>query len=189
MAHINLLPWREELRKQKKQEFFVVVGVAAGLMAMVVLGVHLYMAAQIDGQVGRNNFLKNEIKQVERKIAEIKELEKQKEQLIARMRVIEQLQSNRPSIVHLFDELVRVVPEGLYIDSLDQKGNSITIKGQAQSNTRVSALMRALDESPWFTRPSLDVISSKGSKGERKSREFTLRVQQSAATKEEDDKK
>ncbi len=179
MAHINLLPWREAQRKQKKQDFFVVVGMAAGLMLTVVGGVHVYMASLIDNQTARNDILKNEIKLVEKKIEEIKTLEKQKEQLIARMRVIEELQSNRPAIVHLFDDLARIVPEGLYIESLEQKGSVITIKGSAQSNARVSAFMRALEASDWFKDPALDVINAKAS-GVRKERTFTLVVKQDA---------
>jgi len=179
MAHINLLPWREAQRKQKKQEFFIVVGVAAVLMLLVVGGVHVYMASLIDNQVLRNDTLKQEIKIVEKKIEEINALEKQKEQLIARMRVIEELQSNRPAVVHLFDELARLVPEGLYIESLEQKVNRITIKGYAQSNARVSAFMRALEDSEWFKNPLLDVINTKAA-GTRKNREFALFVDQDA---------
>ena len=175
MAHINLLPWREAQRKQKKQEFFVVIGLAVFMMFAVVGGVHVYMASLIDNQVMRNNTLKQEIAQVDKKIEEIKALEKQKEQLIARMRVIEELQSNRPAVVHLFDELARLIPEGLYIESLEQKGSRITIKGYAQSNARVSALMRSLDESLWFKNPSLDVINKAGKQSDR---EFTLYVDQ-----------
>lgn len=177
MAHINLLPWREALRKQKKQDFLVVVGMAAALMLAIVGSVHFYMASLIDNQISRNNILKNEIKQVEKKIDEIKTLEKQKEQLIARMRVIEELQSNRPAVVHLFDELARIVPEGLYIETLDQKGVTLSIKGNAQSNARVSAFMRALEESEWFKSPSLGEINTK-SAGTRKSRQFSLTVLQ-----------
>lgn len=177
MAHINLLPWREAQRKQKKQEFFVVVGLAAILMLAVVGGVHVYMASLIDNQVSRNNTLKQEIALVDKKIAEIQALEKQKEQLIARMRVVEELQSNRPAVVHLFDELARIVPEGLFIESLQQKGSRITIKGYAQSNARVSAFMRALEESQWFKNPSLDVINKKSTQNDR---EFTLYVDQDA---------
>ncbi len=179
MARINLLPWREAQRKQKKQEFFTLLGMAAILMLAVVGGVHVYMASLIDNQTARNGILKQEIKLVEKKIEEIKALEKQKEQLIARMRVIEELQSNRPAVVHLFDELARIVPEGLYIESLEQKGSKITIKGNAQSNARVSAFMRALEESVWFKNPSLDVINTMSS-GMRKERAFTLLVQQDA---------
>lgn len=179
MAHINLLPWRQALRKQRKQDFFVVIGVFVGIMAAVVIAVHLYMASLIDNQIARNASLTDEIAQIDKKIEEIRNLEKQKEQLIARMQVIEELQSNRPAIVRLFDELAKIIPEGLYIDSLDLKGGLITIKGQAQSNARVSAFMRALEESAWFKQPSLEIISSKTT-GSRQTREFTLRVSQDA---------
>ena len=179
MSHINLLPWREALRKQKKQEFFAIVGGFVGLMVAVVAVVHLYMASLIDNQVYRNTTLKNEILLVDKKIKEIEDLEKQKEQLIARMRVIEELQSNRPAIVHLLDELVRMVPEGMFIETLVQKGKNITIKGNAQSNARVSAFMRALEDSPWFSKPSLDIINTEKS-GTRQNRIFTLQVNQDA---------
>ncbi len=181
MAHINLLPWREELRKQKRQDFFVIIAVFAGLMLATVAAVHFYMAGLIENQNSRNNTLRSEIKVVERKIKEIKDLEKQKEQLLARMRVIEELQSNRPAAVHLLDELAKMVPDGLYLEELTQEGTKITIKGVAQSNARVSALMRSLEESPWFSKPSLDVINTT-SKGARKNRIFTLVVRQAAPT-------
>ena len=177
MAHINLLPWREALRKQKKQEFLTIVGLGAGVMLAVMGGVHVYMASLIDNQVFRNTTLKNEIEVVEKKIEEIKVLEKQKEQLISRMKVIEELQSNRPAIVHLFDDLARVVPEGLYIETLSQKGAAITIKGKAQSNARVSAFMRALEDSEWFKNPSLDEINAKQA-GAQKTRAFSMQVYQ-----------
>jgi type IV pilus assembly protein PilN len=177
MAHINLLPWREALRKQKKQEFFVTIGLFVGLMATVVVAVHLYMASLIDNQIARNDRLKHEIVQIDKKIEEIQNLERQKEQLIARMQVIEALQSNRPAIVRLFDELAKIIPEGLYIDTLEQKSGLLTIKGQAQSNARISAFMRALEESEWFKQPTLDVIESKNADS-RNSRAFTMRVSQ-----------
>jgi type IV pilus assembly protein PilN len=179
MAHINLLPWRQALREQRKQDFFVTIGVFASIMGAVVIAVHLYMVSLIDNQITRNTRLKSEIVQIDKKIEEIRNLEKQKEQLIARMQVIEELQSNRPAVVRLFDELAKIIPEGLYIDSLDQKNGLITIKGQAQSNARVSAFMRALEESAWFKKPSLEIISSK-SAGSRQAREFILRVSQDA---------
>lgn len=177
MAHINLLPWREAQRKQKKQDFFVIIGVFVALSGLIMLGVHLYMAGLIDHQIQRNDILKNEIKAVEKKIKEIEDLEKQKEQLIARMRVIEELQSNRPAIVHLMDELAKIVPEGMNLESLEQKGSKIVIRGQAQSNARVSAFMRELEDSLWFKNPALDVINTQKS-GTRKSRTFTLQVMQ-----------
>ncbi len=183
MAHINLLPWREELKKQKNKDYFTLMGLVIGLMLAGVAAVHLYMASIIENQNSRNSYLQREITAVEKKIKEIEDLDRQKEQLIARMQVIEQLQSNRPAIVHLFDEIAKLLPEGLYIESLVQKGAQITIKGRAQSNARVSALMRALEKSDWFDKPSLDVISSK-KQGEGKERSFTLMVLQ-ATPKEE----
>lgn len=182
MAHINLLPWREELRQQRKKEFFTVIGGMAIVAAGLVLVAHIYVGLLIDAQEGRNNLLKQEIKQVEEKIKEISELENKKEQLISRMRIIEQLQSNRPEVVHLFDEVAKTVPEGLYITSLKQKDKIVTITGVAQSNARVSAFMRGLEASPWFDEPKLDVIAA--AKGNRedleRSREFTLLVSQAS---------
>jgi type IV pilus assembly protein PilN len=177
MAHINLLPWREEERKRKKNEFYTVVGAAVIAMAVAVLATHMYVAGLIDYQLSRNNFLKQEIVLVEKKIKEIQDLERKKEQLISRMRIIERLQGNRPEIVHLFDELAKTVPEGLFINTLEQKERNVVIKGTAQSNARVSAFMRALENSDWFEQPELDVISTKRS-GVRKDRDFTLRVRQ-----------
>jgi len=184
MAHINLLPWREELRQQKKKEFLTIIGGIAVVFAGVVLVVHVYVAMIIDSQNSRNTLLKQEITIVENKIKEISELEKKKEQLIARMRVIEQLQSNRPEVVHLFDEIAKNVPEGMYIVSLKQRNRNVTIKGRAQSNARVSAFMRRLEASPWFENPKLDVIETAKAKGDiEKSRAFTLQVSQSAGKK------
>lgn len=181
MAHINLLPWREELRQQRKKEFLTVVGGMAIVAAGLVMVAHIYVGLLIDAQETRNNILKQEIRRVEDKIKEISELEKKKEQLISRMRVIEQLQSNRPEAVHLFDEIARAVPEGLYLASLTQKGRTVIIKGKAQSNARVSAFMRSLEASPWFNEPKLDVISAntKAKDSAERSREFTLQVAQS----------
>jgi len=184
MAHINLLPWREELRQQKKKEFFTVLGGTAIVFAGVVLLIHLYVAGMIDYQQSRNNMLKQEITIVEGKIKEIQELERQKEQLIARMRVIEQLQGNRPEVVHLFDEIAKIIPEGLYISSITQKGRIITFNGKAQSNARVSAFMRSLEASDWFADPLLDVISTKSDRSQ-KTREFTLKVSQVNGQKKE----
>jgi len=180
MAHINLLPWREEERKRKKNEFYSIVGAALVIMALVVLATHAYVAGLIDYQISRNNYLKQEIVLVEKKIREIEDLEKKKEQLISRMRIIERLQGNRPEVVHLFDELAKIIPEGLYIVSLTQTGRDVLIKGTAQSNARVSAFMRALEKSDWFEQPQLDVITTKQT-SLRKDREFSLRVRQKSA--------
>lgn len=184
MAHINLLPWREELRKQRKRDFFIATGSAAFAMVVVVVALHFYYSALIDNEDSRIRFMQAEIKSVEAKIKEIEELERQKAQLIARMQVIDQLQKNRPEVVHMFDELVRMVPEGMYLTSIVQKGRTITLEGNAQSNARVSSLMRSLDASEWFADPVLDVIKSSTGKGED-AQTFKLRVQQKTAAQGE----
>ncbi len=185
MAHINLLPWREELRKQRQREFATIAGGSAMAMVLVVVYVHMHINGMIEAQEGRNTYLRNEITQVEKKIKEIEDLEKQKQQLIARMRIIEQLQRNRPEIVRRFDELVRLVPKGLYMNSLSQKGDTLTFEGVAQSNARVSAFMRNLDDSASFERPSLEFIETSASKSQvGKSRKFRLSVKQVSAQKE-----
>jgi type IV pilus assembly protein PilN len=181
MAHINLLPWREELRKQRKRDFFIFAGSTALAMVLVVVFLHFYFVSLIENQDARISYMKGEIKKVEAQIKEIKELENKKAQLIARMQVIDQLQKNRPEVVHMIDELVRMVPEGMYITNIVQKGRNLTIEGNAQSNARVSALMRSLDASQWFTDPVLDVIQSKSSKGEQGLQFFRLRVSQKTA--------
>lgn len=185
MAHINLLPWREELRQEKKKAF---IGVTAGmgiLMGGVVLLVHMYFAGMMEYQESRNNFMRAEIKKVDESIKEIEELERQREQLIARMRVIESLQQNRPEIVYLFDELAKLIPDGLFIEKLEQKDRAVVVNGRAQSNARVSSFMRALEASPRFTTPMLDVITTDQRSTDR-TRQFTLRVTQIGAAQGEE---
>ena len=179
MARINLLPWREERRKQRQREFISIAAGSVVLMLLVILYVHLHISGMIDNQESRNQYLQKNIKQVEAKIKEIKELEKQKQQLIARMKVIERLQGNRPEVVHLFDEIVKAVPDGLYLASLQQKQSQLVLKGRAQSNARVSAFMRNLDASAWFKQPVLDVIEVNKGK-EESTRSFTLHVKQAS---------
>jgi type IV pilus assembly protein PilN len=182
MARINLLPWREELRKEQRRQFFVVLGGSAILMLLVVGYVHLHINGMIQGQESRNNFLQAHIKEVESKIKEIDSLDRQRQQLLARMRVIEQLQGNRSEIVYLFEALAKAVPEGLHLLNIKQSGRSLLIQGLAQSNARVSSFMRNLDASPWFENPILEVIQI-DSKSERGMRSFTLRVTQAAGEK------
>ncbi|SCZ66200.1 PilN domain-containing protein [Thiohalomonas denitrificans] len=177
MARINLLPWREERRNEKKREFGVAAAGSVLLMGGIVLLAHIQINGMIGYQESRNRYIQEEIKQVESKIREIRDIEKQKAQLIARMRVIERLQRNRPEVVHLFQELVERIPEGVQLSQLSQSGSAITLKGQTQSNARVSSFMRALDSSDWFTKPQLDVIQSSSRGGDR-TRSFTLRIQQ-----------
>ena len=177
MAHINLLPWREELRKQKQQQFAVVSAGTAVIGALLVLLAHMQMEGLIDKQNQRNRFLENEIAELDKKIAKIKDLEKTKAALLARMDIIQQLQHSRPQSVHLMDSLVYTIPDGVYLNKINQKGSSLTLSGIAQSNARVSAYMRNIDNSKWLGKPKLDVIETKDDK-QRRSAEFVLRASQ-----------
>lgn len=177
MAHINLLPWREELRKERKVRFFTVSGIAAVVAAGVVVAVHLFFVQLIAYQNDRNQFLEGQIKLLDKKIKEIKNLEKERERLLARMRGIEQLQTSRPIIVHIFDQFVQTLPDGVYLTEISQKGKSFTVKGVAQSNARVSNFMRNLDASKWLTGAHLEVIETK-QMDKRRLADFTLTVQE-----------
>ena len=183
MARINLLPWREERRKEQLRQFLSMLGLSVFMMVLVILAVHLQYSRMISAQESRNNFLKNEITAVEKQIREINTLAKEKKRLLARMEVIQQLQRNRPGIVHLFEEMVKVIPEGAHIKSLEQKGKKLTINGIAQSNARVSAYMRNIDGSPWLTRPQLNIIEKKGAAKKSSGRNFTLHAEQLAQPK------
>lgn len=160
MAHINLLPWREELRKRKQKEFgaAAVAGVAAA--GIVVLLAHLYMTGLINTQKDRNAFLEAEIDLLNERIGRIKELEALKADLLARMSVIQELQGSRPISVHLMDELVRSLPEGVYLETFKQAQKNLVMTGKAQSNARVSDYMRNIEESEWLTSPKLDQITT-----------------------------
>jgi len=185
MTRINLLPWREQLRKERERRFYTMAAGAALLMLLVVVYVHFYIAGLIEGQEARNRYLRQVIAEVDRQIKEIRDLEAQKERLLARMRIIERLQGQRPQEVRLFDELVRAVPDGLYLTRLEQKGSRVTLEGLAESNARVSAFMRKLDASDWFERPTLAVIEAEGPEERRVSR-FQLDVFLSGLPAEED---
>lgn len=164
MARINLLPWREELRKEQQRQFLTILGLSAVLMGLIVLAVHIQIAGMITHQDSRNEFLKKEITKVEKQIKEINNLAKEKQSLLARMQVIERLQRNRPEVVHLFDEIVKIMPEGTYLTSMKQSGKGLALNGVAQSNARVSALMRNIDSSPWLSNPQLQIIKKDAKK-------------------------
>jgi len=165
MARINLLPWRETLRKERQREFGVAVGGMMVITLLLLLVSHMHIASLIKHQQNRNNFLKQEIAVAENRIKEIKALESTKAKLLARMEVIQELQSSRPGVVHLFDELVKTVPDGVILNTLVQSGKNIDLDGQAQSNARVSAYMRNIDASEWIGSPKLLVIASKDKTG------------------------
>jgi type IV pilus assembly protein PilN len=155
MARINLLPHREERRKRARQHFFIIGGGTAVVGALIVVAMHGFYAAKIDTQVERNRFLKSEIAKLDKEIAEINKLKDEIQALLARKQVIETLQTDRAQTVHLLDELVRQMPEGVYLKSVTQKGMSVNLVGYAQSNARVSTLMRNIESSPWLANPGL----------------------------------
>lgn len=191
MPRINLLPWRAELRKQRRNQFFIGLGIAF-LAGMLVIGLASWvMGLVIDNQRARNKTLENEIAALDQRIKEIIDLEAKKESLLARMEIIEQLQRSRPEIVHVFDQLVRTLPDGVNLLSIKQNGPTIEIKGAAESNTRVSAFMRNIDKSGWLKDPDLEVVQVKPATGKGdvqapRASEFTVTAKQVSARDEED---
>ena len=178
MPRINLLPWREAERKKRQRDFGVALagGVVAGV-ALVLMTMFAY-SQMISNQGDRNQRLTAEIVELEKSITEIDGLERQKERLIARMEIIEQLQLSRPEIVHLFDEIARQLPEGVYLTGLKQTGSRVEVRGVAQSSTRVSALMRQIDASDWMSDPEVERVETTQSGASRKS-EFVVYLKQS----------
>lgn len=178
MPRINLLPWREVERKRKRQEFGVAAGAALLLAVLTGFVLRWQYGSIIDDQNERNQYLKDEIVQVDKQIVEILDLEQQKQRLQSRIQVIEQLQRSRPEVVHLFDQMVRLLPDGVYLTAIKQTDKRIQIKGVAESSTRVSAFMRNIDGSEWLQDPSLEIVETKGT-GEAGA-SFTLYANQKA---------
>lgn len=176
MAQINLLPWREERRQELKKEFIatalLVVALGAGLL---LLGDRI-VNGQIENQQSRNEYLEENISELDKAVAEIRELEKRRNQLIERMRVIQELQGTRPIIVRVLDQLVRTVPDGVFYTRISTTGKKISIDGVAESNNRVSSLMRRLDASDWLSNPNLDGVRAAPQYGEQ-ANTFKLTVQ------------
>jgi type IV pilus assembly protein PilN len=175
MAKINLLPWREERRDELKKEFLIILGAVAAFAVVLVLLWQSITQAQIENQEARNKFLQEKINELKEQVAEINELKAKREQLIERMRIIQQLQGTRPEIVHIFDELVRTVPDGVFYTSIERKNQKISIKGTAESNNRVSSLMRRLDASPWFSDPNLISVKANPAFGDQ-ANDFELTI-------------
>jgi type IV pilus assembly protein PilN len=150
MARINLLPWRAERRKQREREFYMQLGVAFAAALVVLIGWSYWMGARIDNQGERNTYLQGEIKQLDNRIAKIKDLEKVRAGLLQRKQIIEQLQANRSQMVHLFDELVKTIPASARLGSMKQSGDSMSLDGVAQSNSSVAEYMRNIESSPWM---------------------------------------
>lgn len=176
MAKINLLPWREELRQELKKEFLVVlVGtvVFAGLLLIIANRVY---SSWIDNQDSRNAYVQRNIDELNAQVKEIKELENKRRELLDRMKVIQDLQGTRPLVVHVFDEMVRTLPDGVFYQSLSRKDMTIDITGVAESNNRVSSLMRQLDKSDWFESPNLTSVQAATAFGDQAS-SFKMTVQ------------
>lgn len=155
MIRINLLPHREQKRAARQRELAFLAGAASVLGLLIVFMVHTVLATQIENQGARNSFLEMEIKKLDDQIAEIKVLKEQTQAMLARKQVVETLQSNRSAVVYLLDQLVRQLPDGVYLKAVKQSGNSISLQGYAQSNARVATLMRSLEASPWLQSPNL----------------------------------
>jgi type IV pilus assembly protein PilN len=172
-ARINLLPHRAERRNRARKHFFTLAGFAAVFGGVIVFAVHTFYAERISTQEGRNTFLKSEIGKLDKEIAEINKLKDEIQALLARKAIIETLQADRAQTVHLLDELVRQTPEGVYLKSLTQKGLRVQIGGYAQSNARVSTLMRNIESSPWLENPVLVEIKA-ASVDKRRVSEFNL---------------
>lgn len=176
MTNINLLPWREERRHLRQREFF------AMLAGAVIIGVAIWwlwsqaVTASIDNQRARNDFVQQNISRLDKQIKQIADIDKQRSQLLERMKVIQSLQGDRPNIVHIFDQLVRTLPKGVYYTSVVRHGKRFTIEGVAENNNQISTLMRQLAASPWFAAPTLAIVNAKG----KDSQAFSLTVEQTA---------
>jgi type IV pilus assembly protein PilN len=160
MAGLNLLPWREKEREQKKKQFFSLLGFAAVFAAACIFLAHLYVQSLVEYQNQRNHLLETEIAQLDKQIEEIKKLDATRQALLDRMQIIDTLQSTRPAIVHLFDEIVGSLPKGMYLQHLKQDGTTVKLEGKAESYARVSSFMNRLDASHWLKSSNLNIIST-----------------------------
>jgi type IV pilus assembly protein PilN len=185
MIRVNLLPHRALKRKALQRQFFVIASIVAVIGVGIWFLVHTVLADRIDDQLAKNRFLETKIVELDKQIEEIKKLREQTAQLLARKQVVESLQANRAEAVHLLDELVRQLPDGVYLKTVKQTGPKVAITGYAQSNARVSTLMRNLESSPWLEHASLVEIKSALQANQRLS-EFQLTVNMARAKSEAD---
>lgn len=160
MPRINLLPWREEQRKERQVQFLIALGGATLIAILLAFLGYLLFSSMIDGQQRRNDRLRAEIKHLDKQIEEINSLETSKQNFIARMEIIEKLQRSRPEIVHIFDDVVKTLPDGSYLTAVKQTDQKFRFDGVAQSSTRVSAFMRNIDSSDWLKNPELQVVQA-----------------------------
>jgi len=176
MAKINLLPWRAQVRKQREREFYIMLGGAFVAAALAVLLWVFWMNMRLDDQDARNNYLTQQSKELDSKLDEIKRLEQTKAALTMRKQIIEQLQANRSQMVHLFDEMVKTIPEGARLNALKQNGDTLTLEGFAQSNASVASYMRNLDGSPWLMHSDLQKTEAAKASEKRDRFSFGLTV-------------
>lgn len=167
MIRINLLPHREAARKERREQFFVLAGLVTVLATLIVFAVYTLIAGYVSNQESSNDFLKKEISTLDKQLDQIKRLKEQTQALLSRKQVIENLQRDRGETVYLLSELVKQVPEGVYLKSLKQDGLKVSITGYAQSNARVSALMRTIEASPWLENPQLIEVKASVLNGRR----------------------
>ncbi len=186
MARINLLPWREALRKERKKRFVASLCATVLVAAVLVFMGGLYISSGIEHQYSRNQYLQTQISQLDQRISEIKDLKTKKEQLLERMEVIQNLQGNRPVIVRIFDQIARIIPEGVYFKDVALSGGRLTLVGVADANDRISALMRNFDDSEWFAEPNLTAVRKVTASSQRWN-EFDLTVIQINPTKAEEE--
>jgi type IV pilus assembly protein PilN len=173
MPRINLLPWREEQRKRRQKTFNAAL-IGAAILAIIVVGYwHHVMSRNVDYQNQRNRYLKTEIARLDKRIASIKTLKKQRQALVSRMKVIEKLQQSRPLAVHVFDQLIKTLPDGIYLTRVSEQGDTLNVKGDARSSARISTYMRNIAHSPWLDHPNLTVIKD-DSKGGTHKKTFSL---------------
>lgn len=177
MANINLLPWREQLREEHKKEFFMLLGFTVFAVFTVLVLIHLAINTKIHSQLKINELFDQEIAVLEMRISEIENIKEDKQELIARMEVINRLQALRPAVVHLFDEIVRILPGGVFITQVDKQSSTIALSGKAESNTRVSELMLNIQASEWLDEADLIEIKNVNQDGGR-IRDFELQMQQ-----------
>lgn len=164
MAKINLLPWREELRKKKKKDFFSLMAASVGLTLIAFVGVHFHIEGKQAYQTQRNQMLSQEIESLDKKLGEIKNIEDTKNKLLAKIDLIQKLQESRPEVVHLLDEIPRTTPEGIFLMAFVQNGQDLSFEGKTLSNARVSAFMRSIDASEWLSTPVLEEVKADGPK-------------------------
>jgi type IV pilus assembly protein PilN len=188
MIRINLLPHREMRRRQQQRQFFIMLGIVAALGVAIWLAGHTYLSDRYDNQLRRNKFLQDEIAKLDKQIAEIQKLKEQIASLLARKRVVESLQSNRAEVVHLMDQLVRQLPDGVYLKAVKQTGTRVTITGLTPSQARISTLMRNLESSPHLENPGLVEIKAIQQGGQRLN-EFIMTINITRAKPEDDAKK